>query len=69
MKLYGAPYNLYGPNGKVIIKHLNEFNKHNNSKLSIEDVEKLKKRNDEYRKTGNPDVYLENRNFSIKKVK
>ena len=38
-------------------------------KLTKETAEKMKKRNDEFKKTKNPDLYLKNRSLSVKELK
>ena len=68
--LYSAPHNIYDPaSGKIIMENLNKFNQNQKIKLTKETAEKMKKRNDEFKKTKNPDLYLKNRSLSVKELK
>ena len=69
MILYGAPYNIYGSDGKIIMKNLNEFNKDKTTKLTVEMAEKMRIRNENYRRTRNPNLFLNHRRLSVRELK
>ena len=69
MILYGAPYNIYGSDGKIIMKNLNEFNKDKTTKLTVEMAEKMRIRNENYRRTRNPNLFLNHRRLSDRELK
>ena len=69
MILYGAPYNIYGSDGKIIMKNLNEFNKDKTTKLTVEMAEKMRIRNENYRRTRNPNLFLNHRRLSVRELR
>ena len=69
MILYGAPYNIIGSGGKIILNNLNKFNENKTNKLTVEMAEKMKRRNDNYKSTGNPNFYLNHRRLSIRELR
>ena len=69
MILYGAPYNIIGSGGKIILNNLNKFNENKTNKLTVEMAEKMKRRNDNYKRTGNPNFYLNYRRLSVRELR